>query len=164
MSNALLWALSIALILGGLAGTVLPVLPGSLLIFAGILVGAWIDDFARVPVWVVVLVGGLGVLAWALDYVAALAGAGRAGASRQAIAGAALGTVMGVFAGFIGLLFMPFLGAVLGELAARRGQARAEHQALRVGAATWLGLILGLMAKVVLAFVMVGLFVVALLV
>jgi len=164
MSAALLWTLCIALIMAGLAGTVLPALPGSLLVFAGILLGAWIDDFTRVPVWVVVLAGCLGVLAWALDYLAALAGAGRAGASRQAIAGAALGTVIGIFAGLVGVLFLPLLGAALGEYLARRGQLRAGHEALRVGAATWLGLILGLIAKVVLAFVMVGVFLVALLV
>ena len=93
-----------------------------------------------------------------MDYVAALLGAKRAGASRQAIIGAAIGTVAGVFTGLIGVLFMPLVGAAAGEYMARR-----EHgQALRVGIATWLGLLAGMLAKFVLAFMMIGTFVVAL--
>ena len=86
-------------------------------------------------------------------------GATRAGASRQAIVGAALGTVAGLFTGLIGLLFMPLVGAVIGELIARPDLQRAG----RVGIATWFGMLLGLIAKVVLAFVMVGVFIGALL-
>jgi uncharacterized protein len=158
MNESLLWVLSAALILLGLAGIVLPALPGTILILAGIVLGAWIDDFTRVGGFAVGAVVVLAVLAWAMDYVAALLGAKRAGASRQAIVGAAIGTLAGIFTGFIGLLFMPLVGAAVGEYIARR-----EHgQALRVGVATWLGLMAGMLAKFVLAFMMIGIFVVAL--
>ena len=151
--------LSVLLILGGLAGTVLPALPGPMLVLAGIVLGAWIDDFARVGVGVIAVTAGLAVLAWVLDTVAALMGARRAGASPQALVGAAIGTVVGLFMGLVGVLFMPFVGAVAGELLAHRDQQRA----LKVGVGTWLGIVLGTVAKLALSLVMVGLFVVALL-
>lgn len=158
--DALWWLLSVALILAGLAGTVLPALPGTALVLAGIVLGAWIDGFTRVGPWAVGAVVVMAVLAWVLDYVAALLGARRAGASRQALIGAALGTVVGLFMGLVGVLFMPLVGAAAGEYLAQRDQ----RQAMKVGLATWLGLMAGLLAKVVLAFMMIGVFIVALLV
>ena len=160
MNDSLLWLLSGGLILLGLAGIVLPALPGTILVLAGIVLGAWIDDFQRVGYVTVAVVAVLAVLSWLLEYAAALMGAKRAGASRQAVVGAALGTVAGIFLGFVGVLFMPLVGAAVGEWFARRDEVRA----VRVGVATWLGLLVGMVGKVVLAFVMVGIFVVALLV
>jgi len=156
----LLWILCAALILSGLAGTVLPVLPGTVLVWGGIVLGAWIDDFNRVGVTTVVVVSVLAVLAWGLDYVAGLMGAKKAGASKLALLGAAVGTVLGLFMGLVGVLFMPLVGAAAGEYLAQKDQARA----LKVGLATWVGIMVGLIAKVVLAFIMVGNFMAALLI
>ena len=156
---ALLWILVILLMLVGLVGTVLPALPGVALVLAGIVLGAWIDEFARVPVWVVVLCAVLALVAWVTDYLATVLGAKRAGASTLALVGAAVGTVVGLFMGLVGVLVMPFVGAVVGELIARR---RAP-QAVKVGLATWLGLIVGTLVKVVLVFTMIGVFAAALL-
>jgi uncharacterized protein YqgC (DUF456 family) len=158
VDTTLLWLLSAALILAGFAGIVLPALPGTALVLAGIVLGAWIDDFSRVGWFALALVAVLAVLAWAMDFVAAALGAKRAGASRQAVVGAALGTVAGIFMGLVGVLFMPLVGAVAGEWIARR---RHGH-ALRVGLATWAGLLAGMLAKFVLAFVMLGIYLVAL--
>jgi uncharacterized protein YqgC (DUF456 family) len=155
----LLWILCAALILLGLAGTVLPVLPGTVLVWGGILLGAWIDDFARVSVTTIVVISVLAVLAWGLDYAAGLLGAQKAGASKLALMGAALGTVVGLFMGLVGVLFMPLVGAAVGEYIARKDEARA----VKVGLATWVGIMMGLLAKVVLAFIMVGVFAAALL-
>lgn len=160
MNDLVLWGLSAALILLGLAGTVLPVLPGTVLIWGGIMLGAWIDNFERVGALTLAVISVLALLAWALDYVAGLLGAQKAGASPQALAGAALGTVAGLFMGFLGVLFMPLVGAAVGEYLARQDELRA----LRVGVATWVGMLIGLLAKVVLSCVMVGIFGVALLV
>ena len=160
MNDTLLWILSIALIVAGFAGIVLPALPGTLLVLAGIVLGAWIDDFTRVGWFALGAIAVLAVLAWLMDYVAAMLGAKRAGASRLAIIGAAIGTVAGIFMGLVGVLFMPLVGAAVGEYMARR-----QHgQAVRVGIATWLGLMAGMLAKFVLAFMMVGIFCVALVV
>jgi len=164
MTTTLLWLLVVALIVAGLAGTVLPALPGTALVLAGIVLGAWIDDFAHVGGTTLAVATALAVLSWVLDYVAGLLGAQKAGASRQALWGAALGTVAGLFMGLVGVLFMPLVGAAAGEYLARRADADAHGQALRVGVATWLGILAGLLAKVVIAFMMIGLFVVALLV
>jgi uncharacterized protein YqgC (DUF456 family) len=160
MNDTLLWILSIALIVAGFAGIVLPALPGTLFVLAGIVLGAWIDDFTRVGWFALSAIAVLAVLAWLMDYVAAMLGAKRAGASRLAIIGAAVGTVAGIFMGLVGVLFMPLVGAAVGEYMARR-----QHgQAVRVGIATWLGLMAGMLAKFVLAFMMVGIFCVALVV
>lgn len=160
MIDALWWTLSALLIVAGLAGTVLPALPGTLFVLAGIVLGAWIDGFTRVGWTIVTIVTLLAVLAWVLDYVAGLMGAQKAGASRQAIIGAALGTLAGIFMGLVGVLFMPLVGAAIGEYLAQRDHGRA----VKVGVATWLGIMAGLVAKVVIAFMMIGLFVAALLI
>ena len=160
MADVALWVVSVALIMVGVAGTVLPALPGTALVLGGIVLGAWVDDFTRVSVGTLAVITTLAVLAWVLDYVAGLVGAQRAGASRQALIGAALGTVAGLFLGLVGVLFMPLVGAAVGEYLARKDKRRA----LNVGISTWLGMMIGLIAKVVLAFMMIGIFVVALLV
>lgn len=158
MPETLAWVISGALIVAGLAGTVLPLLPGTVLVLAGVVLGAWIDGFERVGPWALAVVGVLAVLSWLLEYLAALLGARRAGASRQALVGAALGTVVGLLMGIVGVLVMPLVGATVGEYLAQRDRQRAA----RVGLATWLGLLAGMLAKVVLAFMMVGVFLVAL--
>lgn len=158
MSVPLLWTAVVLLLVAGVAGTVLPALPGTLLVLAGIWLGAWIDDFARVGWGIVAACTVLAVLAWALDYVAGLMGARKVGASAQALWGAAVGTVVALFMGVVGVLFMPLVGAAVGEFMARRDHGRAVH----VGMATWLGLMAGLVAKVVLTFMTIGLFVVGL--
>ena len=157
--DVLWWTLAIALMAAGLAGTVLPVLPGPLLILAGTVLGAWIDGFDRVGIATVAVLAVLAALAWVLDFVAGLLGAKRVGASRQALAGSAIGTVAGLFFGFVGVLFLPFAGAMIGEWLARR----SGGQAVKVGLATWMGILAGMAAKVVIGFVMIGVFVAALL-
>ena len=156
----MLWVLCALLMVFGLAGTVLPVLPGTLLVWAGIVLGAWIDDFTQISMTTLGVITVLAVLAWALDYAAGWMGAQRAGASKQALVGAAVGTVLGLFMGFVGVLFMPLVGAALGEYLARQDHGRAA----KVGVATWVGIVVGLVAKVVISFIMVGIFIAALLI
>ena len=79
MSTAL-WILALALIVVGVVGTVLPAVPGAILVFGGIVLAAWIDDFTHVPVWVLAIVAVLTVMAWAVDLMAAALGARRVGA------------------------------------------------------------------------------------
>ena len=155
-----LWILAIVLIVVGVAGTVLPALPGAILVFAGVALAAWIDDFTRISGWTVGVLGVLTVIAWAVDYAAGVLGAKKAGASGLAIAGAAIGTLAGIFTGLWGLIFMPLVGAAIGEYLARRDAWHAG----RVGVATWLGMLVGTVAKVAIVFLMVGVFIVALLI
>ncbi|MBL8326541.1 MAG: DUF456 domain-containing protein [Rubrivivax sp.] len=159
MTTVLLWTACWGLIVIGVIGTVLPALPGTVLVLVGIVLGAWADGFTRVGGGTLAVVGALAVLAWALDYVAGLLGAKKAGASRQALIGAAIGTFAGLLFGLVGVLFMPLVGAAVGEYLARRD----HEQAVKVGLATWLCLLAGMLTKVVIAFVMVGIFIAALL-
>lgn len=156
--STLLYALAVALMLAGLAGTVLPALPGTPLLFGGMLLAAWAGDFEHVGGMTLVLLGLLTLLALALDFVAGLLGAKRVGASTRALIGAALGTVVGLFFGLPGLVVGPFVGAVLGELS----QGRQVADAARVGLGTWVGMVVGAVAKVGIAFVMLGVFLFAL--
>jgi uncharacterized protein YqgC (DUF456 family) len=155
-----LWILAVLLIVVGVVGTVLPALPGAIFVFAGVALGAWIDGFARISGWVVAVLGVLTALAWLIDFVSGYYGAKRAGASPQALVGAAIGTLAGVFTGLVGLIFMPLAGAAIGEFLARRDALRAG----RVGVATWIGMLVGTVAKVAIVFLMVGIFVAALLI
>lgn len=153
-----LWVLAIAMIVAGVAGTVLPALPGAALVFAGVLLAAWIDDFARISGWLVAIEAALAAIAFAADFAAGVLGARRVGASRLALAGAAVGTLAGVFTGLLGLVFLPLAGAALGEYLARRDVERAG----KVGLATWIGLIAGSAVKIAVVFTMVGVFAAAL--
>ena len=153
-----LWIVAVLLIVVGIAGTVLPALPGVPLIFGGVLLAAWIGDFQRISVFTVVVLAVLAVVGIVIDYIAAAISAKRAGASKQGIAGAAIGTVAGIFSGLWGLLFMPLMGAAIGEFIAHKDAFRAG----KVGVATWFGLLIGTAIKLAIAFTMVGVFIAAL--
>jgi uncharacterized protein YqgC (DUF456 family) len=147
-------AIAAVLVLLGVLGTVLPVLPGILLVLGGLFLAAWAQDFTRVG-WVgLTLIGILAAVAFAADFVASLLGAKRVGASPKALIGAALGGFVGIFFGLPGILIGPFAGAVVGELLARGGW----KQATKVGVGTAMGLLFAAVAKLVLAFLMIGTF------
>jgi uncharacterized protein YqgC (DUF456 family) len=159
MLSALLWVLAVVLVVVGIAGTLLPALPGTILVFAGLFVAAWADGFTRVGWPTLALLGLLTVLSYLVDLAAAAAGVRKFGASKRAAVGAALGTLLGLFFGLPGLIIGPFAGALVGEIWARRG----FEGATRAGLGAWLGFLLGAVVKLAIVFAMVGLFVLALL-
>ena len=154
--TVLTWIIAILLVAAGLAGLVLPALPGPLLLFAGLLLAAWAEQFVHVGTWTLVALAVMAALASLADFVAGAFGAKRYGASPRSVAGAALGAVVGIFFGLPGLLLGPFIGALLGELSARRDLVAAG----RAGWGATIGLVLGTAAKLALGFAMVGLFLV----
>jgi uncharacterized protein YqgC (DUF456 family) len=154
----LLWVAGVAIVLVGLAGVVLPGLPGAWLIVSGLTLAAAADGFTRVSVPTLVVIGLIGLASYAIDFVATSAGAKKLGASPRAMVGAALGTVLGLFLGLPGLIVGPFVGAVIGEWTVHRDL----KQAGRAGAGAWIGFAIGTAAKVAVAFVMIGLFLLAL--
>jgi hypothetical protein len=142
------------LILVGLAGAVVPVLPGVPLVFGGMLLAAWADHFQHIGTFTLILLGILAALALLVDFLAGMLGAKRVGASPRALWGASIGMLVGFFFGLPGLLLGPFLGAVAGELSAGGKLDRAA----RVGLGTWIGLLFGTLAKLALCFTMLGVF------
>ena len=152
--EVLWWVLALLLVGIGLAGSVLPALPGVPLVFAGLLVAAWAGNFEQVGAFPLVVLGLLTLLSFGIDLAATALGAKRVGATKLAVLGAALGTFAGVFLGLPGLVLGPFVGAVAGELLSH-GQVQ---QATRAGLATWMGLLFGTLAKLALVFTMLGLF------
>jgi uncharacterized protein YqgC (DUF456 family) len=146
------------MILTGIAGTVLPALPGVVFVFAGIVLAAWIDGFTVISGWTIAVLAALTLVGFLVDYLATLFTAQRAGATVPGLIGAAVGTVAGVLGGLWGLIFLPLAGAAIGEFIAHRDALRAG----RVGLATWLGLLVGAVLKLAIVFAMVGIFVLAL--
>jgi len=143
------------LMLAGLVGAVLPLLPGTPLVFAGALVYAIATGFAPVGAGRLVLLALLAIAGWGLEHVAGALGARRAGGSRAAVVGALLGAVVGLAFAPLGLLLGPLAGAILGELVSGRDPAGS----IRTGIGTALGVLGGVVAHFAFALTMVALFV-----
>ncbi len=145
------------LVLIGIAGILLPALPGVPLVFVGMLVAAWTEGFNRIGWITLVILGVLTVISIIIDVISTVIGAQKVGASRLALAGSAIGTVAGLFFMPIGLFAGPFLGALAGEYL----HGRKLGQATKVGFGTWLGIVLGIAFKLGLAMTMIAVFAVA---
>jgi|SRR5450631_52696 len=142
------------LILIGLAGAIVPALPGIPMIFGGIWLVARLDQYQHLGLWWLVAIASIGAVGLTVDLLSGVLGAKRVGASPRAVWGALLGTILGLFFGLPGLLLGPFFGAVAGELSAGSSMQRGAH----VGLSTWVGLLLGTIVKLVASVMMVALF------
>ena len=160
MSPELLYTIAGLLVLVGLLGTILPAVPGVPLVFAGMLLAAWGGDFEHIGGFTVAVLAVLTALAVIADLLASALGTRVAGASKWAFIGAGVGAVVGLFFGIPGLLIGPFGGAVAGEALATQNL----QQAAKAGVGATLGLLFGTLAKIALAFTMLGVFVIALLI
>ena len=158
MLIALAWICAVVLILVGFAGTVLPAVPGVVAIFLGALLAAWIEHFDRIGWSALLLLAALMLLGLIIDLIAAVIGARRVGASREAVIGSLAGGIVGLFFGLPGFLLGPFIGAMAGEYLHRRHAGRA----LRVGVGTWIGLAVGTLARVAIGVTMIVVFLAAL--
>ncbi|TAM93581.1 MAG: DUF456 domain-containing protein [Rhodanobacteraceae bacterium] len=156
--NILWYVVAGIIIAAGFVGSILPNLPGIPVMFGGMLLAAWVGHFDKIKVWVIVVLGALTVFSIAFDFFAGTYGAKRYGASKAAVWGALLGTLVGLFFGIPGLLLGPFIGAVIGQLVSG---SPIDHAA-RVGFGTWIGLLIGTAIKLAVAFMMLGTFAVAL--
>jgi uncharacterized protein YqgC (DUF456 family) len=150
----LYFVLAAGLIVLGVIGSIVPVLPGVPLVFAGMWLAAWADHYAHIGAGILSVLGLLCVAALVIDGVAQLIGAKRVGASAWALWGAACGALLGLSLGLPGLLLGPFLGALIGELV----HGSQINKALGVGIGTLLGLIFGSLVKLALCFTMLGIF------
>jgi hypothetical protein len=156
-TQLIFWTLAAVLIAVGFAGLVLPMLPGIPLVFAGLVLLAWAENFAYVGLATLSLLGVLALASYGVDFLATAMGAKKFGASGRAIWGAAIGALVGLFFGLPGLLLGPFVGAVIGEFTGNGSIRRATH----AGVGATLGLLFGALLKIALAFAMVGVYVLA---
>ena len=151
-----LYVVGIVLILVGLAGLVLPALPGAPLMFAGIFSIAWADGFVRIGLRGLLVLGLLAVLISVIDFAAEIVGARKFGASYWGILGAFLGFLAGLAFLPFGIIIGPVVGAVLFEYLKEPDLKRAG----KVGIGTLIGFVAGTALKYALAFVLLGLAVV----
>jgi uncharacterized protein YqgC (DUF456 family) len=149
-----LWAIAVIFVFAGTAGLALPAVPGAPLLFCGLVIAAWSEDFEYVGMGSIIVLALLALLTYVVDVLAGALGAKKFGASKHAIVGAAIGAVLGIFAGPLGIIFGPFVGAATGEL--------WLHKELRevgwAGIGATIGFLLGTIAKLAIAFSMIGLF------
>ncbi len=156
-SVILLWILALVLVLIGFAGLVLPALPGIPMIYAGLVLAAWAEDFAHVGWITLTILGLLALVSYGIDFAATALGAKKFGASPRAIWGAAAGTLIGIFFGLPGIIIGPFAGALIAELTHKNDMQAAT----KAGVGATLGLLFGAILKIALAFTLIGVFVVA---
>ncbi len=142
-NSLLLWSIVGTCFLVGFIGTVLPILPGTVIALLGVLIHKlWMGDNS--VSWTFVgLAGGLALLSLAVDLLATWWGARHFGASRRGAIGAVLGGMVGLFFGLPGLVLGPIIGAIGFELIERR----PSGEATRAGMGTLIGGLLGLAAK-----------------
>ena len=152
MLDIILWVIAAALMVIGFAGTIVPMIPGLPLIFAGAWLAAFIDHYDEISVMTLVILAVLTVIGLIVDWVAQTLGAQKAGSF--------IGTLIGIFTGLWGLIFMPLLGAAIGEFIDHRDLLKSG----KVGFATWLGMMIGIVIKLGLAFTMIGIVIAALII
>jgi uncharacterized protein YqgC (DUF456 family) len=143
------------MMLAGLAGAVVPVLPGPPLILLGALLYAFATDWTPVGVGRLAVLAALSVAAWLAGHLGTAVGTRRAGGSRPAVAGALAGGLVGIFFAPLGLILGPLAGAIAGEFL-RTGRLRGS---VRTGAGAALGVLAGAALQFGLGLVMVSLFV-----
>ena len=153
----LLFVLGVLLIVAGLAGLLLPAVPGAPLIFAGSLAIAWSDGFTRVGWLPLTFIGVLGVAGMVLDQAAALLGARTAGASRWGVIGAVVGLLVGLPFGLPGIVLGPAIGATAFEYYKDPNARRAAT----AGVGVMIGFLVGTALKYAFALAMIGILIVS---
>jgi len=146
------WLLAGLIVIAGLAGTVIPALPGVPLVFAGLFVAAWIGHFETIGWLTVGVLAVLTIASLAVEFFASALGARHLGASSRAFWGATFGAIVGIFFGFPGIVLGPFIGAMLGELSGGSDLLGSG----RAGIGAWLGMVVATAVKLAIAFLMIG--------
>ena len=147
-----IYAVAFLLILVGVAGTIIPALPGIPMIFAGAWLIAYLEDYLYFGWGTLIALGVLTVISIIIDWVSQTMGAQKAGATKLGLTGALLGTIIGIPFGLIGIFLFPVIGAFVGEMIGHRDMRKAG----KVSWATWIGMIAGIAAKLAIAFMMIG--------
>lgn len=146
---------SIVLMLIGLAGVLLPFLPGVPIAWLGLFIYDYGTDFSVLPEYTSLIFFILMVLSVIMEFALPLMGAKKYKASKQGLIGAAIGLIVGPFIfSIIGVIIGPLIGAVVGEYIAGK-----EKQAIPSGIGTFVGFAVSMASRMVLVLVMIGFFV-----
>jgi uncharacterized protein YqgC (DUF456 family) len=149
------WIITLLLMFVGLAGTVLPLIPGTTIILAGaILHRLMLGEAHSIGWWTLSALIVLTLLSYAIDLVSGALGAKWFGATRWGALGGIIGAIVGLFFGIPGIFIGPLLGVLIGELLGGKGL-------LPAGVSTWgtlLGTTAGIIGRVLVAIVMIGWF------
>lgn len=156
MSGVVLSISVTILFLIGLAGIVLPVIPSLPMIWLGILIYGLATGFSKITLAVIIGTGILMIIGSALDFLAGVFGAKISGASWYGVLGALVGSLVGfMIVNVLGLFAGAFIGAFVGEYL----KYQKTPEALRAGFGTILGVVFGMVLKIIIAFMMIGIFI-----
>ena len=155
----ILLTLAILLIIIGIIGCLVPVLPGPPLSFAGILI-VHFTKFATVSQNLLIILGLIAAVVTILDYVVPIWGTKKFGGSKYGIRGATVGIIIGFFFGPPGIIIGPFLGAIIGEMIFKDDL----KYAIRAGFGSLLGFMLGIGMKLAASFAITFYFVKAIII
>ncbi|MBS4008790.1 MAG: DUF456 domain-containing protein [Clostridium sp.] len=144
--------LSVILFVLGLAGIVLPVLPGIILIYAGMLLYGIMTQFTTLDANFFLLQGLVVLLASSLDFIATAVGTKRFGGSKNAVWGAVIGILLGLLLfGPFGIILGSFLGAVIAEILLGKNM----NNAIRSGFGTLIGIVGATALKIFIGVLMI---------
>lgn len=153
----LLLILAIILMLVGLAGVILPFLPGVPVAWVGMFLFAYQTKFEIISFRAMMIFLALTVLSVLLEFALPVLGAKKYKASSLGLLGAALGLIIGPFIfNLVGVIVGPLLGAIIGELIAGK-----RDQAIQSGWGTFVGFMVSIVLRIVLVLVMFGYLIVA---
>jgi uncharacterized protein YqgC (DUF456 family) len=151
--NITYFILSVLIVILGGAGSVLPVLPGVPLSFAGLWLYAWATSYQTITPFVLIVFALLTALTMLVDFIAPAMGAKGYKASPSGVWGSVVGAFLGAFIlGPIGIIVGPFIGAFIGEFLV----AQNAHLALRVAWGSFVGFALGSLFKLTVVVSMLG--------
>lgn len=148
MADYLLLAGGIVLILLGIIGCLVPVLPGPPLSYAGLLL-LHVSRFAEFSKSVLLILAIVAIVVTILDYIVPIWGTRRFGGSKYGVRGATVGLIIGLFLGPAGIILGPFIGAFVGELIFKDD----VKYALKAGFGSLLGFLAGVGLKLAASFV-----------
>ena len=157
MIDLALKVVAVLLVVAGILGTAVPALPGALLVFAGLLLIAWVDQFTIIGAGTIGVLAVITALTFLVDFLASAHGTRKMGASTRAIWGATIGAFAGMFFGLPGFLLGPFVGAMIAQFSVDRNLLRAG----KIGFGAWVGMVVGIALKLALVFLMIGIYALA---